>query len=338
MIGVMLFCVYSSYLHPHYHPNYSYFGMAFPPFLVINACFIPFWLIIKRRFTFIPIVGLLLCAWAIRAYCPINPLADEKDADLKILGYNVMSMGDSTWMKSPSENPIIMYLLQQDADIVCIQEANHFENANNIDTLKTVYPYVEKNTSRENSMAFLSKYEILEILELSDTTVKSRAFGYRLKVKEDTVLVINNHFESYKLLPEDKSDYKEIITNPEDNNTEYRLDMLLCKITLANRQRGLQVDWLNEYIKNCKDKYIILCGDFNDSPISYTHIKMTEHLNDAYTRGGNGPGWSYNRSGMLFRIDNILVSENFDVCKTIVDTNIDTSDHYPMISWLKMNK
>lgn len=338
MIMAMIFCVYSTHFNPHRHPNLSYAGMVFPAMLVLNLLFVPFWLVVKRRLTYIPLVGLLLCASAIRTYCPINPFASEEGADIKFVTYNVMMMGDSTKHNIPSENPILLFLMEQDADIVCLQEAWNLDHGNNIDTLKTKYSYIDHRATYNNVMTILSKYPILDITDLDNEDVRMRTVAYHVKVNEDTVLVLNNHFESFKLHDEEKENYEEIIKHPDDSGNEQRIDTLLVKVVNANSARALQVDWLAEYVKNCKDKYIILCGDFNDNPISYTHYKMTDCLNDAYTRAGNGPGWTYNRSSMYFRIDNTLVSENITPCKAYVDDSIDTSDHYPVISWLKLNK
>ncbi|MCR5313306.1 MAG: endonuclease/exonuclease/phosphatase family protein [Bacteroidaceae bacterium] len=339
MILAMNICVYSSYLSPHVYPNWSYLGLIFPAFLIINLAFIPFWLIFRRKFTLVPIAGMFVCAWAIRTIFPINFGVDNSDADLKIMTYNVMHMGDSTSRKKdPRENPILMYIINQEADIVCLQEALHIDYGKNLDTLRTIYPYIEMQVSESNFMAILSKFPILETVNLNDSIVHNRTFGYKIKFNDDTLFVINNHFESFKLADDDKENYREILENPEDASTDEKFSSLMKKVKAANSTRALQVDYMSNYIKNCSERNIIFCGDFNDGPISYTHNKMTKHLNDSYTRGGNGHGNTYNRSGMYFRIDNILVSENIKVCKAKVDKSINTSDHYPLISWLKMHK
>jgi len=337
MIVAMIFCAYSSYLSPHIHPNVSYFGMVFPGMLFINILFVPFWLIFKRKFVFIPLIGLLTCAGAIRTYFPVNPFADEEGADLKIVSYNVFQMGE-TKDSLPDANQIVLFFLKQDADIICVQEGQNIDRVGNLDTLRTVYPYIERQLTYNNNMAILSKHPIIDITDLDNDSVRMRTVAYHILVNEDTVLVLNNHFESFKLLQDDKDNYEEIIHHPKSEDNEERVDSLLIKVIAANSARALQVDWLADYIKNCNEKYIILCGDFNDNPISYSHHKMTEVLNDAYTRAGNGPGYTYNRSAMYFRIDNILINENITPCKSYVDKTIDTSDHYPIISWLKLNK
>ncbi|MCI1292127.1 MAG: hypothetical protein LKG50_07120, partial [Prevotella sp.] len=53
-----------------------------------------------------------------------------------------------------------------------------------------------------------------------------------------------------------------------------------------------------------------------------------------YVSAGNGPGWSYHRSGMLFRIDHILCSSDWRPYGAKVDRKIKESDHYPIYCWL----
>ncbi len=59
VIMAMNFCAYSSYLHPTYHPNWSFLGLAFPAFLILDTCFIVFWLIFKHKLVVLPIAECL---------------------------------------------------------------------------------------------------------------------------------------------------------------------------------------------------------------------------------------------------------------------------------------
>ena len=78
-----------------------------------------------------------------------------------------------------------------------------------------------------------------------------------------------------------------------------------------------------------------MCGDFNDSTLSYVHYRMTRNLNDAYVESGNGPGISYHRSGMFFRLDNILCSHHWRSFGAVVKKCYKMSDHYPVSACLK---
>jgi hypothetical protein len=53
-IGMLLLTAYSPYINPEVHPVQSCLGLTFPIFLVINFCFLIFWLIVRYRFALVP--------------------------------------------------------------------------------------------------------------------------------------------------------------------------------------------------------------------------------------------------------------------------------------------
>lgn len=81
---------------------------------------------------------------------------------------------------------------------------------------------------------------------------------------------------------------------------------------------------------------MIVCGDFNDGSISYTHRVLTQELDDAFTQSGKGLGISYNQNKFYFRIDNILISPDLRAYNCTVDRSIKASDHYPI--WCYISK
>jgi endonuclease/exonuclease/phosphatase family metal-dependent hydrolase len=94
-------------------------------------------------------------------------------------------------------------------------------------------------------------------------------------------------------------------------------------------KRARQVDILSDHIKNSPYPCMV-CGDFNDTPVSYTYQKLKGKLKDAYLESGAGIGNTYFGSFPSFRIDYILHSRalttlNFQTKK------IQLSDHYPII-------
>lgn len=333
-IMAMIVCAYSSYLPPQTYPNWSYLGLLFPVFFVPNVLFILFWLVFKRTFALIPLTGILLCAWAARAYYPINIPQSVPDNAIKFMSYNVMTFSNKT-KASWNDKDIIKYIKESNADIVCLQEAGGLGGAIDNGQLEIdEYPY--HNTVAKKGIACLSKYPILSSNNISYASEGNSSCAYEILVGTDTVLVVNNHFESYRLNDTDKKSYKELIKKPEEANVEKSYDTLTDKLAAANAKRGPQVDSVATFIENSKHKYIIACGDFNDSPISYSHHRMTQNLNDAYTRSGCGPGLSYNRHGMYFRLDHILINDNIESHKTVVDSSNEHSDHYPIYSYLTL--
>ena len=69
--GLLLFTAYSPHIQPVTHPVQSCLGLTFPVFLMINAGFLIFWLVIQRyRSALLPLIGMLLCYSQIRTYLP----------------------------------------------------------------------------------------------------------------------------------------------------------------------------------------------------------------------------------------------------------------------------
>ena len=87
-----------------------------------------------------------------------------------------------------------------------------------------------------------------------------------------------------------------------------------------------------------RGKPIILCGDLNDSPISYACQQFSQNLKSAYALSGNGVGFTYHEGGFLVRIDHIMYSKEWESYGTYIDKTMKNSDHYPLITKLKFSK
>lgn len=335
----LLVCAYSVYLNPSVYPNWSYVGMVFPVPLIITVIFLLFWLFFKIKYALISVVGMLLCIDSIRTYCPVNLFRGEPEGNtIKLLSYNVMYLDG----RPTSDNPITQYILSSGADIVCLQEPPNILNQPIHGTLSTVYPYIEACYQGTACVVMLSKLPIIECHSLGIKSSTNLSCVFNLLLGDDTLSVINSHLESYRLDDHDKENYGELFHNlkrlpQERRRTEIKdkVDSLEQKLADANRVRAVQADSIDAFVARCSSKYIVSCGDFNDSPISYVHRIMSRHLNDAYTRSGNGVGFSYNRNRMYFRIDNILVNDSFTPYNAKVDNSIRESDHYPIVCTLE---
>ena len=334
LIAAMLLCAYSAYLPSQDYPHLSYLGLMFPIFLIANICAVPFWLVFRWKFGAIPLVGLLLCAGSIRTYAPINFYSAPPEDSYKIVSYNVMSFGKldiNDW----ENNPILQYLLDSNADIICLQEAQKSFIDRALPKIQEVYPHYIVELLPDSYIACFSKYPFASTVQIEYPSVNNASFAYEILMGKDTLILINNHLESYKLAAEDRENYKSIIENyksPAQNHSKSKYIHLTEKLAHGDSIRGIQVDSVAAYIARHKDRHILACGDFNSSPISYTHHKMTDNLYDAFVNNGNGLGISYNRSGMYFRIDHIFASPNVKTYGTKIDDSLLDSDHYPIVS------
>ena len=334
MVIAMNLCAYSSWLHPQKYPEISYFGLMFPAFLAGTLFFMLIWIFIRKIYMLISVAGMLLCAGSIRTFCPINFPEDAPEGSIKGLSYNVLHFGDRAQDIPMEENPICKYIINSNADIVCLQEAPDKSKNEQIKELFSMYPYTSHETVNNTILLCLSKYPILKTEPIHFQSSTNGSMKYDILIGKDTVMVLNNHLESYKLNDEDKKSYKDMIKDPEKKNIKSGYKKQSEKLAVADSLRSLQADTLQDIIEKCGRKYIIACGDFNDASISYVHRTMTRNLKDAYTMSGNGPGLSYNRSGMYFRIDNIFISDSWKPYGATVDRSIKESDHYPIYCYL----
>lgn len=210
----------------------------------------------------------------------------------------------------------------------------------NVEEELAAYPYhhiqiVGSGRGHTNRIACYSKYPILSARLLNYKSEYNGSVIYELKMGEDTVTLINNHLESNKLTKEDKVVYESMLKSPQTDKVKTGARMLLKKLAEASAIRAPQADSIAKEILHSKSPYIIVCGDFNDSPISYSHRIIGQNLNDTYTESGCGPGISYNQNKFYFRIDNIMASKNFKSYNCTVDRSIKESDHYPIWCYLK---
>ncbi|MCL1615594.1 endonuclease/exonuclease/phosphatase family protein [Bacteroides sp. ET71] len=336
--GLLLATAYSPYLQPTQHPVLSCLGLAFPIFLLLNTACLLGWLIIQQyKCALLPLAGLLLCLPQARTYLPLNLRTERLPEDnLKILSYNIMGFGASS--PTDRQNPILTYLQESRADIICLQEYSTGKTSKHptqkaIDKALAEYPYhridaIGKQSG--NKVACYSKLPILSARPLKYASASNGTLVYELAWGDDTLLLINNHLESNKLTKEDKVVYEDMLRDPEKDKVESGMRQLVGKLAEAAALRAPQADSIAREIERSPHRDIIVCGDFNDSPISYTHRVIGQELDDAFTHSGRGLGISYNQNKFYFRIDHILTSPSLEAFNCTVDRSIAASDHYPV--------
>ena len=339
-IVFMLLVGYSDLLNPAKFPAFTNAGLLFPIFLVINLGFLVFWLVFRSKYALIPILGFLVAFVPVRQYMPINMKGDAPEGSIKVLSYNTWNFGSQT-EDDEGHNICLQYIQEQDADIVCLQEAMpNWKNQQQIDSiLKPMYAYQDTTIHPKggNCLMLLSKYPILSKELIPYESTGNMSVAYRLKIKGKVVLVINNHLETTGLSLEDRRQFKNLVVGKLQVDTaEETSKLLVVKLAEATRKRAPEAEAVAEYVKHHKSMSTILCGDFNDGPISYAHRTIAKNLTDCYIASGNGPGISYHHGGFFVRIDNIMCSDDWDPYECYVDNKIAVSDHYPIICKLKM--
>jgi len=341
VILFMLLVGYSGLSDPLSHPMWSNVGLFFPVFLIANLCFLVVWCFFRWKMMWLPLLGFIVCYGPVRQYTPFNFPSTPPEGALKVLSYNVMGF-DLGSMSDGEINQIAAYIAESKADIACLQESGLWgKHGNRIDSLlSAIYPYqdVTSNKKGPDFLTLYSKYPIVSKEEIPIPADYNLSAAYVLDVRGERVLVVNNHLESTRISHGEKDVFDQMMHGKLSNEkakTGWR--HIFDKLVEGSKRRAPQVKVVADYVKKRLDKgmSVIVCGDFNDHPLSYCYRKMAEGLTDCYVAAGNGPGFSYHIKRMYVRIDHILCSQDWEPYACKVDTKVAQSDHYPVVCWLK---
>ncbi|MBO4822856.1 MAG: endonuclease/exonuclease/phosphatase family protein [Prevotella sp.] len=336
VIAAMCACGYAGHYSPEHHSWLEMFVLAFPVPLTLNLLFVLVWLFISPRRMLIPIVGLLLCWGPVRAYCPVNFPKSHDEEGIKVMSFNVAAYSVAP-KKKEVLNTCVEYILNHQADILCLQEDNIGSSGRKKleKLLAKAYPYSEtiKRESME-AVSFHSKYPILATERIVYGAKRNTCGAALINVEGDTVLVGNVHFESNFLKENEKKEIGSMI-NTRKIDIDREKGSLMKKLCYASGRRASQANAVATFLKNHKGMTTILCGDFNDPPNSYPYHRVAQWLDNCYESTGTGLAYTFNNNGLKVRIDNIFCSKDLETIKCEIDDKTDVSDHYPITAWIK---
>jgi endonuclease/exonuclease/phosphatase family metal-dependent hydrolase len=347
---VLLMAAFSDFISPFRTVIFSYLGLFFPLIFLFNLALFFFWLFTEHWKTAgLNFLVFLVCINAIHTYFPIH--AETKNVPegcIKILTYNVMRFGRQDKKSKKESNKILRYIRENDADIVCIQEFGALRSGSNTrltekDIIVALNKYPYHNISglkfpypdETFGVAIFSKYPILSVRKVPYESEYNGSIICELAVRGEKVTLINNHLESNKLSYEERNNYYQMTQDPDSRSLDVFTKMMTKRLTPAYRLRALQAQIISKMIAENTNPYIIVCGDFNDTPISYARRKIKGNLRDAFVDSGCGLGITYNRYRFLFRIDYILHSSNIKSYNCTVGKLRD-SDHFPVWCYLEL--
>lgn len=327
----------STHVDPITHPRLSQAGLLFPVFLFIDILFLVAWFIISWKHALLPVIGVLCCWNFVRDYVPVNFTPEAPAESHRILSFNV-----ANFTKDHSCNidgwESMRYITSSNADIVFLQECPQSS-----DIFKTLSRDMKTKGYQVRSYAGLTIFSksnfVGENVYEKYINAGNGSFACLVNLQGDTVLLVNNHLQSNAISIEEKNEYSNAITKYDRDRMTASGRILLSRLSNAAAKRAEQVNSLCMLIKEYEKYDIILAGDLNDTPVSYTCQQLSRHLKSSFVESGNGMGISFNRKAFPVRIDHIYVSKTFETHSTHIDKSIKSSDHRPIITNIyKSNK
>lgn len=317
-----------AYLSPYVNPSIIWFlsilGLVVPLLFLLNLLFIFFWLISDWKKSWLSILTLLIGANYLTQTISFSSSSDK--SDFTIATYNMHfaygAFKNGTYRYDKEKSAIFSGFLKKEinTDILCAQESN--KHIINLIGDHYPYQYAPKNTGT----SIFSRFPILHSGSIDFGTITNSCVWTDLILEKDTIRVYSAHLRSNSI----SMNTDRVIRDAEN---QQKVDMEQINTIFGKYKkyvaiRSHQANLVRQHME--KSPYpVILAGDFNDPPVSYTHRILSSEKLDAFSVAGAGLGRTYAGKIPLLRIDNIIVDKFFSV-KSYQTLFKKYSDHYPV--------
>jgi len=321
-------------------------GLGFPMLFVLNLLLIPLWVLLDKKVALIPLFVFLISIVKLPAIIQFNDsdltpdYVEDQSVEVKIISYNVRLFDLYNWSHNfKTRKAIFDFLGNSGAGIVCFQEfyssaggkmnnEKELPGVLNMRYMHAEYP-ITKFTSDNYGIATFSKFPIVKkgVIYLDKKSTNICIFS-DIKIDDDTIRVYNCHLQSVRFGMEDYKFIEDISKSGEDTETIQRTRTIFGRLKRAFVKRAVQAEMIAASIRESPHP-VIVCGDFNDTALSYSYKVISGALKDAFRQSGNGLGITYAGPIPGLRIDYILHSNNV-LTYGFKTHKIKLSDHFPI--------
>ena len=340
VIGVvaMALSVVNAYINPQHFVWTTAFGLAFWVILIYNVLIFLFLLLLWSKKAWISVLALLIAIPGIGKSYSFGSKV-EADSSIRIMSYNV-HMFKHVDKKVDNErfaNQLMNMVRDQAPDILCCQEFSGFKSGMTRQQCIKIfaegagYQYVYYNRKRNyGGNVIFSKYPIAKVSEDSGFG-KEETYGVMVSVdagEKGKFYVANVHLLSYRI---SDNEIDILMSSPErPDNLDTIGKTVLYKLSYAFKQRSDELQQVLEGMPPV-DGPVIVCGDFNEPPLSYNYRQMQKAgFIDTFTKVGRGIKPTYARKLPLLRIDYIWANDGV-MPLNFKRYRYKASDHYPIM-------
>jgi endonuclease/exonuclease/phosphatase family metal-dependent hydrolase len=337
---ILIFITFLAYLSPYVEPSglwpIAFLGLTYPWLLLFHVLFIVAWIVLKKLY-FLFSIGCILVGWGhFTRFVGIHPFSGAAAGEVvTVMSYNCHNLreDDDDGFKRLDPQTFISFITSFNPDVVCFQEFPWQK--------KNSKPYLDAITgktalrhfSQENGgIAVFSKYPITG---KGGEYFPNHANGYQyidVEINGKKIRIYNIHLQTNAI-----SNLADQFPNPgniQEKETWLGFKGMIGRYRRSAGIRAKQATEIADHIHTSPHP-VIVCGDFNDVPLSRTYRTLSQGLQDAFQLKGSGLGTTYAGRLPALRIDYILAGPEFQ----ILDHRIPKqghSDHYPVLGTLTM--
>lgn len=330
---------FSASINPLDFWPFAFLGLIYPIIFILNLIFLFIWLFTSaKKLTLLSLIALIITWSSNKTVFQLSTNAETLN-EISILSWNVKNFDYYNWSGNENARGEMLALLEENRpNILCLQEfytEDKGEHTNFKDIRKGLdykYQYFAKTYSKDGNrhwgMVIFSDYKIIDSGKLTFTegTRLNTCMYVDLALTDAQVArVYNVHFQSNQFSKEDY-DYLENFNDNQDGNSALNI---LRKLKHGYMNRAEQVQQVIE--SKAESPYpSIICGDFNDTPVSFAYKSLSKGMNDAFIEKGLGFGKTYVNRTPFLRIDFALFHTMFTINDYSCLVKDAYSDHYPI--------
>lgn len=321
IVGLLL-AYLAPFINPHHFWPTSFFGLTFTFWWILNLFLVVFWVLLRKR-RWIYNLLFLLAGYQFGArniqYNPTNVEA----YDIKIAAFNAnaqqVNYGNNT------SNQISDYLTKHKFDVAVLVEWLNKKGKINYESFPhQQFVRLESGKNQyDYGIKIVSKHKIINWERIKyDHSTNNLAAYFDIDINGTIIRYVATHLQSTGIVP---TDYQKLVqVELDDHYKNYALGFVK-KLKKRVLLRTKQAKTINAVLENSPYPIIIL-GDFNDTPQSYTYEQLRENRKDAFIEQGNGWGTTYLKPFPFLRIDYILYDNELE-CTSYSRTTEIKSDH-----------
>lgn len=350
--AISLLALFLSYFSAYISPTtiwwFQLFGLAYPILVISSIAGLIALYFIRKKWMFAGIFILLVGIPVHIRYIggnwwSANP--SEQENTIAVASFNVRLFDIYKWVHPELDTSAALFRQQinnLDADIMCFQEyaSDHRKtrhmDANEILKAGNFNNYAEELTVQTKNIDFgLAIYTKGKIVNkgLVNDEKKLYSLFADIALNGDTVRIYNTHLQSIRFQQDEYS----LFDGKALSNKSFfeRVGGVLSKIKQAYPERIKQTSELIEHAENSPHP-VMICGDFNEPPSSYTYTIFNRTYQDAFRSKGSGTGRTYAGKIPAGRIDYIFADERLNILSFNILNDRQISDHFPIVARLQV--
>lgn len=333
---ITLLAYLSPFVHPHTVWYFNVLGLLYPWLLLVNVIFAVLWIFSSRQSFCLLSIGTILLGWSyFNGIVGLSTGASSKDRDsedILVMSYNVQAMKVANIRNKNLRQQVLGEIEKYvkgfgGPDIICVQDLVKENESFFRDQFKLEHRYTLPGQSTKTGIFSRFPIENKGVIDFRDSY--NSCVWADVRIKDKIVRVYSIHLESNRI----SRVAEEVITEGDlkEEKTWKKVRSMFGNYKRTSVKRAEQAVLVAEHIATSPHP-VIVCGDLNDTPLSYSYRKISHDLQDAFRRKGSGLGTTYAGGIPGLRIDYIFADEIFSVLDYKILKDKAFSDHYPVLS------